>query len=86
MGLRDVVIKEARPLPVLLLIDNSGSMANEKINTVNLAIKEMLAEFSSIKNAKGKISIGAITFGNTVGVVQSIDKIENVVIPEFQAA
>lgn len=86
MGLKDVVIKEARPLPVLLLIDNSGSMANEKINTVNVAIKEMIAEFSDIKNAKGKISIGAITFGNTVEVVQKIDKIENVSIPEFSAA
>ena len=85
-GLSDVVIKEARPLPVMLLIDNSGSMANEKINTVNLAIKEMIAEFSYIKNAKGKISVGAITFGNTVDIVQPIDKIENVMIPEFNAA
>lgn len=86
MGLRDVVIKEARPLPVLLLVDNSGSMANEKINTVNIALKEMIAEFSAIKNAKGKISIGIITFGNTVEVVQPIDKIENIVVPEFKAA
>ncbi len=86
MGLKDVVIKEARPLPVIFLVDNSGSMANEKINTVNLAIKEMVAEFSSIKNAKGKISIGVITFGNTVEVVQPIDKIENIAIPEFKAA
>ncbi|MCI6244034.1 MAG: VWA domain-containing protein [Agathobacter sp.] len=86
MGLKDVVIKEARPLPVLLLVDNSGSMANEKINTVNVALKEMIAEFSAIKNAKGKISIGIITFGNTVELVQPIDKIENVVVPEFKAA
>lgn len=86
MGLKDVVIKEARPLPVLLLVDNSGSMANEKINTVNVALKEMLAEFSSIKNAKGKISIGIITFGNSVELVQKIDKIENVVVPEFKAS
>lgn len=86
MGLKDVVIKEARSLPVLLLVDNSGSMANEKINTVNVALKEMLAEFSSIKNAKGKISVGIITFGNKVEVMQPIDKIENVNVPEFQAA
>lgn len=86
MGLKDVVIKEARPLPVLLLVDNSGSMANEKINTVNVALKEMIAEFSAIKNAKGKISIGIIAFGNTVEVVQPIDKIENIVVPEFRAA
>ena len=86
MGLKDVVIKEARPLPVLLLVDNSGSMANEKINTVNVALKEMIAEFSAIKNAKGKISIGILTFGNTVELVQPIDKIENVVVPEFKAA
>lgn len=86
MGLKDVVVKEARPLPVLLLVDNSGSMANEKINTVNVALKEMIAEFSAIKNAKGKISIGIITFGNTVEVVQPIDKIENIVVPEFKAA
>lgn len=86
MGLKDVVIKEARPLPVLLLVDNSGSMANEKINTVNVTLKEMIAEFSAIKNAKGKISVGIITFGNTVEVVQPIDKIENIVVPEFTAA
>lgn len=86
MGLKDVVIKEARPLPVMLLVDNSGSMANEKINTVNLALKEMLAEFSNIKNAKGKISIGIISFGNTVEVIQPIEKIENVTVPEFSAS
>ena len=85
MGLKDVVIKEARPLPVLLLVDNSGSMANEKINTVNVALKEMIAEFSAIKNAKGKINIGIISFGNTVEVVQPIDKIENISVPEFCA-
>jgi len=86
MGLKDVVLREARPLPVLLLIDNSGSMANEKINTVNVAIREMLAEFANIKNAKGKISIGAISFGNKVRVVQTIDKVENVTFPLFEAA
>lgn len=86
MGLKDVVIKEARPLPVLLLVDNSGSMANEKINTVNVALKEMLAEFSAIKNAKGKICIGIITFGKTVEIVQPIDKIENISVPEFTAS
>lgn len=86
MGLKDVVIKEARPLPVLLLVDNSGSMANEKINTVNVALKEMIAEFNGIKNAKGKISVGIITFGNTVEIVQPIKKIEETVVPEFKAA
>ncbi|WP_029232550.1 vWA domain-containing protein [Butyrivibrio sp. VCB2006] len=86
MGLKDVVIKEARPLPVLLLVDNSGSMANEKINTVNVALKEMIAEFNGIKNAKGKISVGIITFGNTVEIVQPIKRIEETVVPEFQAA
>ena len=86
MGLKDVVIKEARPLPVLLLVDTSGSMANEKINTVNVALKEMITEFSAITNAKGKISIGIITFGNTVEVTQHIDKIDNIAVPEFTAA
>ena len=86
MGLKDVVIKEARPLPVLLLVDNSGSMANEKINTVNVALKEMLAEFSAIKNAKGKISVGIISFGNTVEVVQPIEKVEKVTVKEFKAS
>ncbi len=86
MGLKDVVIKEARPLPVLLLVDTSGSMANEKINTVNLAIKEMLSEFSNIKNAKGKINVGIITFGNKVELAQKLDKVENIVAKEYTAA
>lgn len=86
MGLKDVVIKEARPMPVLFLVDNSGSMANEKINTVNVAIREMMAEFADIKNAKGKINIGVISFGNKVEIVQAIDKIENCIVPVFEAS
>lgn len=85
MGLKDVVIKEARPLPVMLLVDNSGSMANEKINTVNVALQEMLAEFKDIKGAKGKIHLGIITFGHEVTDMLPLTKIDDVSIPTFKA-
>lgn len=86
MGLNDIVMKEARPLPVILLVDNSGSMANDKIDTVNVALKEMMSTFKDLENTKGKIQIAMFTFGNKVELAQSLEKVENITMPWLTAS
>ena len=42
MGLNSYVAREPRALPIFILADTSGSMRGEKINELNLALREML--------------------------------------------
>lgn len=60
------VIRKARPLPVMLLLDVSSSMAGIKIDTVNNAVRSMLAEFSK---SEDEIIVSIITFGNEVKLI-----------------
>jgi uncharacterized protein YegL len=45
-------IKKSRALPVFLLVDTSGSMQGERIETVNVALKEMISVFRKLENPK----------------------------------
>jgi uncharacterized protein YegL len=83
MDLNNFVIQEARPLPVFLLIDTSGSMNGSKIDTVNVALKEMLQVLSNIEGTKGQIKLSVITFGQTVDVIQPLENVELVNIGPF---
>ena len=38
----------AKPLPVFLLLDVSGSMSGDKINQLNNAVEEMIASFTVV--------------------------------------
>jgi len=56
----------ARPLPVLLLADISGSMsADGKIEALNTAVGEMLISFADEDAARVQLHVGVITFGET---------------------
>ena len=56
--------KEARSLPVILLLDTSGSMsANGNIDVLNSAVREMLADFSSQHNNEVSIDVAIYAFG-----------------------
>ena len=52
MLINNFIKKEGRALPVFILLDVSGSMRGEKIETVNVALKEMLNSFKKIENPK----------------------------------
>lgn len=56
-----------KPLPVYLLLDVSGSMAGEKLTSLNTAIAEMLNSFSSI-DVEFPINIAILLFGTTSNV------------------
>lgn len=62
--LKDFTQAAARPLPVVLLLDVSGSMSVEgKINALNAAVAEMLADFAKVDEGPAEIHLAAITFG-----------------------
>ena len=48
MLINNFIKKEGRALPVFILLDVSGSMKGEKIETVNVALKEMIGQKESI--------------------------------------
>ena len=70
--------KEGRILPVYVLLDVSGSMRGSKIDTVNVALKEMLNEFKKIEHPKGIIEVCLITFGGDgVKVIKPLSKLDD---------
>jgi len=62
--LKDFAISDARPFPVILLVDVSGSMkTNGKMDAVNEAGNMMLQSFSAEDQTRAVIHVGVITFG-----------------------
>lgn len=71
---------------MFILVDASGSMQGPKIDMVNNSLKEMVAALSNIEGAKGQIEISLLKISGGVEVIQPLDKVENVVLPELVAS
>jgi uncharacterized protein YegL len=56
-------VQEARPVPIILLLDVSSSMTGEKIDSLNSAVKEMLGSFCELE--VGTV-VAVISFGGAV--------------------
>ena len=54
---------EPKPLPVILLLDNSGSMTGKKIAALNKAVHEMIESFKQFETHELHINVSIITFG-----------------------
>lgn len=64
--MKDFVYQSARMLPVILLLDGSGSMElNNRIGVMNRAVREMLESFKRSSNTIASISVAIITFSGT---------------------
>ena len=65
MGLLDEFsTSQARPLPVLLLLDTSGSMrADDKIEALNVGVQELLDALRNEDDGMGSIHVAVIAFG-----------------------
>jgi len=62
--LKEFTVPTARPLPVIILADVSGSMkADGKIQSLNQATKEMLESFRDEDDLRAEIHVTVITFG-----------------------
>jgi len=63
--LKDFPISTPKPLPVILLVDVSGSMtADGKIDALNTAVAEMIASFAQDVTDQAQIQVAVITFGS----------------------
>jgi uncharacterized protein YegL len=63
-NLNELIIQKARPLPVIILADSSGSMASDnKIGILNNAIREMIDSLKNENSLRAEIYFSVITFG-----------------------
>lgn len=55
-----------KPLPIVLLLDISGSMSGNKIENLNKAVEDMLDTFAQEEKMETEILVSVITFGEEV--------------------
>ena len=68
-SLREFTVSSARPLPVILLADVSGSMAADgKMDALNRAVAEMQAAFAKEEDERAEIHLAVVTFGRTAAL------------------
>jgi uncharacterized protein YegL len=61
---KEFTVSTARPLPVVILADVSGSMQEHgKIQALNLAVREMLDTFRTEDRMSAEIHVAVVTFG-----------------------
>lgn len=63
MNMKQFAVKEARPLPVIVLVDISGSM-QEHMSALNQSLRGMLASFARESRLNAEIQVAIYTFGN----------------------
>lgn len=67
-------VKSARPIPVVLLLDTSGSMSGEPIRQLNQSICKMLEAFARQEKMETTIEVSIIAFGDKVGFHLTADE------------
>ena len=86
LGLNSFVAREPRALPIFVLADTSGSMRGDKINELNLALREMLTALNNVDDIRGKFQLAVISFGGDVNVIQPLADIDGISLPELTAS
>jgi uncharacterized protein YegL len=79
MGLDNFTTRDARPLPVIVLTDTSGSMSQHgKIDTLNRSMREMLDVFEETEATKAAIHVSVVRFGGGTEVHTELAPVEQV--------
>jgi len=74
----------ARRLPVYLLLDTSGSMCGEPIQSVNVGLQAMLSALRTDPQALDTVHLCVITFDAQVQVVAPLTPLDQVQLPEIR--
>lgn len=87
-SLNDFLIQKARPLPVIIAVDRSGSMsADGKIDALNIALKDFIDSIKNEDSAKAEIQIALFSFGDDNATCDlSLTTIDNVVFQTYGAS
>lgn len=64
----DFVVEEPKSIPVVLLLDASGSMSGDNIDNLNQSVKTMIESFKKAETMETFIKLSIITFGSENGV------------------
>jgi uncharacterized protein YegL len=73
LSLEDFTISRARPLPVIVLADTSGSMSTDgKIETLNRSMREMINCFANEDDLRAEVQVGVIAFGGAKAQVKQV--------------
>lgn len=73
----------ARRLPVYILIDTSGSMKGEPIESVKVGLADMIASLRLDPYALETVCISIITFDREVKQILPLTELENLQLPEI---
>jgi uncharacterized protein YegL len=72
-ALQDFTVSEARPLPLIILADTSGSMIeNGNIDALNTALNDMADSFKHDDDGHAEIHVSVITFGGKAKIHQAL--------------
>lgn len=84
--LKDFTITSARPLPVIILADTSGSMSQDgKIEALNTALSDMIAAFAEEKEGRAEIQLAIITFGEAAQLHNDLTPATNLSLAPLRA-
>ena len=72
-----------RRLPVYLLIDTSGSMHGEPIQSVNVGLQTMMASLRQDPHALESVYLSIITFDKDVNLVVELTELSKIQLPEI---
>jgi uncharacterized protein YegL len=61
----DFAASKAKPLPIVLLLDESGSMYGDSISSLNEAVSKMLATFKKEETQASEFLVSIIAFGGS---------------------
>lgn len=75
----------AKPLPVVLLLDTSGSMAGPKIGSLNNAVRRMVGTFTKEESQANEFLVSIITFGGSAALASPPTSASGLVLVEFGA-
>lgn len=79
MGFVPVVSNSVRRLPVILLLDVSGSMSYEnRIDSLNTAVQEMIDSFKNNEQKEVNIALSVITFGGNATVQLPLSDVKDI--------
>ena len=86
IDLNKYVSNDGRALPIFLLLDCSGSMSGEKINTLNSAVVDMINDFRSEHLTEVNIQLCIISFGGEAKLHTDLTSVQTIEFLPLQAS
>lgn len=81
----DFVVAQPKPLPVCLILDVSSSMSGSKIDSLNLAVEEMISTFAQEEKRETEILVSVISFGAEISLVHPFTPASQITWKNLQA-